>query len=245
MNQFGTLLIIVLVPGIIATVIFGKLTRHDKWDYFTFSFHAILFGWFSYLPLYLIPASIAEFEIIKIPLTKLGDINKSIYWEVLCACFISVPLAFSFAYSANYNLLNRFARFIKCSHKYGDESLYSYYLSNENIDWIYVRHREENRIYRGKIVNYRQMEKLHELLLIDADIYNYADSAWLYHAEEIYINAETGKFTIELAKDSPGKNNAGLKKSHYAKNRAGTQQKMFPLPPRNKEQIASLPPAEK
>jgi len=44
MSELTIKLIIILIPGAIATLIFGKLVLHKEWNNFKFVLYSILFG---------------------------------------------------------------------------------------------------------------------------------------------------------------------------------------------------------
>ncbi|KAA6205626.1 MAG: hypothetical protein DU429_07740 [Candidatus Tokpelaia sp.] len=43
-NQLVISLIALLIPGLIAALVYDSITQHEKWNNFTFSVAAILFG---------------------------------------------------------------------------------------------------------------------------------------------------------------------------------------------------------
>ena len=49
MSELTIKLIIILIPGAIATLIFGKLILHKEWSSFRFVLYSILFGIVSYV----------------------------------------------------------------------------------------------------------------------------------------------------------------------------------------------------
>jgi len=209
-NRLVISLIVLLIPGLIAALVYDSITRHEKWNNFTFSVAAVLFGWFSYLPLYLINWLFSVFSCfhinflfnIFITLLKLLNnkaIDNSIYIDIVFSSVFAVIFAFLAACCVNRKYLNRLPQKIHISSKYGDENLFSYYLNSDEIDWIYIRWPERNLIYRGRIDNYSETRDIQELVLLDVDIYNYQDSAFLYHTKNIYLCGKAGDFIIELA----------------------------------------------
>ncbi|WP_150212556.1 hypothetical protein [Candidatus Tokpelaia sp.] len=212
MNQLVISLIVLLIPGLIAALVYDSITQHEKWNNFTFSVAAILFGWFSYLPLYLINWLFSVFSClhinfrfnILITLLKLLNneaIDNSIYMDIIFASVFAIGFAFLTSRCVNRKYLNHLAQKMHISSKYGDENLFSYYLNSDEIDWVYVRWPERNLIYRGLISKHSETLDIQEIVLLDVDIYNYRDSAFLYHVKTIYLCGKAGDFTIELAKE--------------------------------------------
>lgn len=207
MNQLVVTLIVILMPGIIATVISDKITIHSKWTSFKFSLYALVLGVFSYIVLQFIYYGIDVFSAEKIAGLHWSHLQiwKAFYGEnpavpaaeVAFAMLLSFPVAFIASYSINHKIFNKIAQALRVSAKYGDENLYSYYLNAKEIDWLYVRDIENNLTYQGRIVMYSETETMQELVLSEVTVFRYEDSEELYSVPTIYITKEIGRFIIE------------------------------------------------
>jgi len=142
-------IIIILIPGIIATKIYEKLTvNHKKETSLKTIINAILIGVFSYLILQGIGNILTfcsslihktEFEGYELEMWKSLVNDKVIpYTEVLYTSIISVFLGAFISLIEQKKWINKFAQWIKISSKYGDENIYTYFLNSEQIDDIYV-----------------------------------------------------------------------------------------------------------
>jgi hypothetical protein len=118
-------------------------------------------------------------------------------WEICCATALSIPVAFLASSIINFKIFPRIAKWLRFTTKYGDENLYSYYLSAKEIDWVTVRDYEKNLTYEGKVQFHSENDKIQELVLSDVSVYRYEDSAFLYSLTTIYLSREAGKFIIE------------------------------------------------
>jgi hypothetical protein len=76
-------------------------------------------------------------------------------------------------------------------------NLYTYFLSGKGTEWIYVRDKENNLTYEGRVAASSENEHVHELVLLDCTVYRYEDSAKLYSVPTTYLSREVGKLVIE------------------------------------------------
>lgn len=159
MNQLLVTLIIILLPGIVATVICDKIIVHSKWTSFKFSLYSLVLGIFTYAALQLIyflkdvvkaqsPSSI-KWSYLDVWSNAISSSHNIPTNEVVFAVCLSLPVALFAAWTINHKIFNKFAQFVNVSTKYGDENLYSYYLNAKEIEWIYVRDISNNLTYQG------------------------------------------------------------------------------------------------
>lgn len=143
MSELTIKLIIILIPGAIATLVFGKLILHKEWSSFRFVLYSILFGIVSYLTLQLIINGINLCVFKDLPeltiWSKLNDASAIPYKEVGFASIISIILAFTASIIENQKIINKVAGFLGVSSKFGEENLFSMFLNSKNIEYIYLR----------------------------------------------------------------------------------------------------------
>lgn len=204
MSELTIKLIIILVPGAIATLIFGKLILHKEWNSFNFVLYSILFGIFSYLTLQLIINGINFFRINKLPeltiWSSLNDASFIPYKEVVFASIISIVLAFIATMIENRKVINRVARLLRISSKFGDENLFSMFLNSKDVEFVYLRDIKNQLTYHGWVKSFSENDNISEIRLCDVAVYNYSDSEFLYEVEEIYLSLNKQEVIIELAK---------------------------------------------
>lgn len=190
-------LIIILIPGAIATRIYQKVTIHDKWTSFQFIANSILFGSFSYLITELFIDLIYKDERL---FTFWNDLpgNEIPYDIVLKACGFSVLIGLTVSAIDHYKILNRFAKKIKITNKYGDENLYSYFLNASNVNEIYLRDIENNTTYHGIIESFSETENNCEIVLWDVAVYVDEPHSYDYEVDKVYISRLKSKVVIEL-----------------------------------------------
>lgn len=204
MDQLVASLVVILFPGIIAAVIADKITVHSRWGSFKFSLYAFVLGIASYAVLQMLNGIIQTCSIDPQnwnPLnvwSALATENPSIPTiEVLCASFVAIPIAFLVSVIINRKWLNKIARKLGVSVKFGDENLFSFYLNSKEINWVYVRDISNNLTYKGLVASFAETDQIQELVLLDVTVYRYEDSEELYDIPSIYLSKPIGSFIIE------------------------------------------------
>lgn len=204
MSELTIKLIIILIPGAIATLIFGKLIFHREWNSFRFVLYSILFGIVSYIILQLIINGINICISNDLPeLTiwnNLNDASSIPYKEVGFTSLISIVISFIASMIENRKIINKVAGFFGVSEKYGDENLYSNFLSSKSVDFIYLRDIKNQLTYHGWVKSFSENDNISEITLCDVAVYNYTDSEFLYDVEEVYLSLNKQEIIIELAK---------------------------------------------
>ncbi len=213
MNQLVVSLIVVLMPGIIATIICDKLTNHSKWDSFKFGLYSLTLGMACYALLQVCVYvsnvwSATTFSIDSIQWSNLKIWSSALNggtglepWEICVAVLFSIPVSFFASWLINFKLFNKVAQALRVSNKFGDENLYSYYLNAQEIDWVYVRDKENGFTYQGRVVSHSETEALQELVLSEVSVFTYDDSEHCYDVPTMYISREIGKLVIEAIPD--------------------------------------------
>lgn len=141
-------LIILLIPGAIASKILEYLTVHKPWSSFKFVLYSILLGALSYFILQLlidVPVlfhwilcrKTAEYQQLEV-WSNLKDSSVP-YREVFYSTLIGACLGIVVTWIDNYKVMIRLARWIGFSTKYGDENLFSYYLNSKETRYVYIR----------------------------------------------------------------------------------------------------------
>jgi hypothetical protein len=93
--------------------------------------------------------------------------------------------------------INKIAKKLKISTKYGDENLFSFFLNSQNIDWIYVRDIQNNLTYQGRVVSFSENDGMQELVMSEVTVFKYETSEEFYSVPLIYLSKPSGNFIIE------------------------------------------------
>jgi hypothetical protein len=72
-------------------------------------------------------------------------------------------------------------------------------MNSKEVNWVYVRDKENGLTYEGFVVSFSENAAAHEIVLSDVKVYRYEDSVELYSVPSIYLSGTIGKFVIETA----------------------------------------------
>lgn len=210
MNQLAIAVAIIMFPGIIAAVICDKIIVHQpKWDHFKFGIYSFVLGVTCYISLqslgYILDFIFSEYFIInKISWSNLkvwdiiSDGNSKIrVLEVFQATMLAIPVAYFSSAVVNFKIFNKISQRLLISNKYGDENLFSFYLTAKEINWVYVRDIKNNLTYQGQVVSYSENASIQEIVLSNVTVYSYKDSEEYYSVPSLYLCKNMGSFIIE------------------------------------------------
>lgn len=203
-------LLIILIPGAIATVIIDKLTIHKEWVPFKFVINSIIFGIFSYLTLQLTENFLVFahnlFSAINYPYstltiwTTIADSKSVPYQEVLYSTFCGVVVGCVGTLFENNRYIIRLGKQIKLTNKYGHENLFSYFLNQKDTTWVYVRTIKNDMTYFGYVKSFCETDITSEIVLADVSVYTCESGGHLYDVGEIYLSFSKTEIIIEQAK---------------------------------------------
>jgi len=206
-NQIFVSLVILLTPGIVAALVLDTATQHSKWDNFRFSLYIIILGFLSYFLLFALTQCGAficphfyQPRVFSV-FTHLENVElgPNLYWEVFTTCIIAFFVALGVSYSVNHKLIIKFTNMLGISNKYGDESLFYYYLNwwkpSDKSVWLTVRDYSKKIVYTGDLSSFSEQDGMQEILLLNVDVY--PDGKESYHLDEIYIAAKIGDISLE------------------------------------------------
>lgn len=194
----------VLFPGLLGSLVFSNLraTRHAAFwaamiEFFVFAFLS-----------YAIASAIVDSSwtagsvqgVSTVGDTVPQDVSVIDWGEFLLACAVAIVLAILAAVFYNHKLLNRIARFLRITSSYGDEDVWEFMHNSPTVEWVYLRDRDANVVYYGKIKNFSDSYKPREILLVDVDVYPYdqATGEPIDHLDAVYVSRPADGWTIEI-----------------------------------------------
>lgn len=196
-------LVLLLIPGAIASLIVEQLTIHKDWNSFRFIMSSIVLGCLSYLLLQLIywfPCIEIEDKTLQFWIT-LADSDSIPYTEILYASCASIIIGLVITLSIQQKWIFKIARKLKVSFKYGDECLYYYFLNTKDLSEVYVRDFEQDLTFHGFVQAFSESEFERELVLVNVDVYTLSNSNFLYSSPAIFISKEkNNNWQIEIPK---------------------------------------------
>jgi len=162
-------LILILIPGGLATLILEKLTTYLKWEPFKYIINSILLGGLSYLLSDLMFYVFYADDIKNFWLTFTS--NNIPFWEIIRATGVS--------------------------DKYGEENLYSYFLNSKDISEVYVRDIANNLTFYGFVDSFSENDQISEITLSKVTVYRYDDSSFLYEMPKVFLSRPKNAIFIE------------------------------------------------
>jgi len=214
MNSLAVAIAVILLPGLIASVICDKITVHTpKWGSFKYSIYSFVLGMLSYGLLQGInwvidiaqgfPCHMHEVIFSQLSTWSIIQNEKTIIkpGEVFFATLLAPVVALIASGIVNYKIINKVSQRLKISQKYGDENLFSFFLNSKEVDWVYVRDKENGFTYLGRVVSSSECDSIQEVVLSEVTVYEYETSDPLYDVSVIYLSKKLGSFLIEVPKE--------------------------------------------
>jgi Family of unknown function (DUF6338) len=203
LSSFLIRIILLVIPGIIGSLLYrnvrGRAARKDWEDYL----EILVFSFLSYLAYALVvyilskKYSVDPFAAFRALTNESIPIDARIGHAIFFSSLISVPVAFVASYVDEYKLINRFARLIKASERFGDEDVWDYFRRSPDTKWVYVRDLRNDIYYYGWIQAWSDPYKERELLLREVDVYKSSTAEFLYTSDVVYISRKQDDLTIE------------------------------------------------
>lgn len=191
---FTLKLILLLTPGGVAALIYQKLTIYKKWSPFEFIVHSILFGGLSYLVVQFISHCCADDSEIWS-----GISTNEIPFKVIAWAFAaSIGVGIACTALNHFKVINKIGKWLKITNKYGDESLFFFFLGAKEVTEVYIRDFDKNIMYHGLVSSYSESEKSCEILLRSVNVYELQTSVLLYELDMIYISQDKMHLQIEV-----------------------------------------------
>ncbi len=199
-------IILLILPGAIATLIIEKLTVHKPWDAFRFIFYSSLMGFVTYLTYQAYYFLVVNSEILNFWKAITDNKVPISIREILCASLTAIPLGFIISAAIQYKVINKIANRLKVSSKYGDDNLFYHFLNLNEVQWLWVRDKDEDITYEGLLQYYNETDSLREIVLSEVKVFRSSDSEFIREAPYIYLTFSPDRFIIELAITEEDKN---------------------------------------
>ncbi|WP_439695178.1 hypothetical protein ACFGVS_19105 [Mucilaginibacter sp. AW1-7] len=214
MSALTLKLIALLFPGLVAALLYRRLTvKHKERSDFMFVLIAITEGIFSYLTvqtLYVVAVfghnliwrDSWDYQTLH-AFRDLSDSKVIPYEEIICASIAAFAISMATVYISHHNLLNKYAIRYRISNKYGDENLYSNFLNENCLSWVYVKDIPNEIVYCGAVQSFSESDEFKEIVLNEVTVYRYfKDKEYkeLYDVPKIYLCFPKDKVIIEQAK---------------------------------------------
>lgn len=122
--------------------------------------------------------------------------------EVFYASLIGVILAVILVLIINKKSLYKVANFFNISNKHGEDDVWDFLFSSNDVEWITIRDTETSLVYQGAVSSFSQKDDKRELLLAQVMVYKDNGDAGLkelYEKDFIYLSFDvSANIVIEL-----------------------------------------------
>lgn len=197
-SEFAFRLIIIFIPGIVSFLIIDRLTSQKELSLSKQALYSLLLGFLNYEIYYLI--CLTQKKEVYFFASLAGNVSKIDIAELINVTGISVIIGLVTAYIINYQLLYKFARFLKVTKKFGNDTAWNF-LMTLNWEWVVVREPEKNLMYQGWIQVYHDSETYFELFLRDVKVFDNKSGGFMYETKGMYLRWEkTSAINIEFQK---------------------------------------------
>lgn len=198
LTEFTLKLIIILAPGIMASLIFEKLTIKKPWTPFRFTIISVLYGGIIYILLEFIHSNLFNIDPALTDfwsnlLIKDSEIPINVVMIGLILSFLISPLTVAFEH---YKVLTKIAQLLFLTTKFGDENLFMFFLSSREVHECYIRDLEKDIIYHGVIRSYSETDDIKEIVLEQVSLYQAGSK--FQELDKLYICRSKDDISIEI-----------------------------------------------
>ncbi len=201
--EFAFKMLLLFFPGILCAYIADGLTIHRPREAKFFVLQSFVCGIFAYFIYWsglkiinhLWNNSVAADVLFLRSLTN-SNLPFS-YREIAIVSVIAIILGAFISFLANYKVLNKCARRIGLTKKFGELDVWGYMLNIKGTVWVTVRDHKNNLIYDGWVQAFSDDSKDAELLLRDVSIYKNDSGERLYQVGAVYLSRKREDISIE------------------------------------------------
>jgi hypothetical protein len=192
---------IIFLPGLIWAGLDSRYARKSKPSEFEYILRAFLFGMTSYAVTFVIYATFGwPFNLADLSgAAATGKFTPPIFKEVVSALVVGLVLAVLWLYASNYKWVTRFLQNIGATKTYGDEDVWDFTFNSSvaAVEYVHFRDFANNIVYAGWVKEFSETEKLRELVLRDAQIFDF-DGNKLFDTPLIYLARDPENLHIEF-----------------------------------------------
>ncbi|MBA7545836.1 hypothetical protein ES705_38214 [subsurface metagenome] len=203
-TEFTFRIFLIFAPGVLAFIIVGKLTVHDKTTPFFAVFKSFILGFLCYLSYY--PIS----EFLNLPfsfLQTITDLEQTIdFKEVAFSALMAIPVGLIVSALIFHNVLFKVAYRLGVSRKIGAPGVWSHIASfhPKTIDtqWVNIIDEQQGLFYRGFLQFFSDNNDLeNEYFLRNVRVYEYQNNKQgklIYQIPALYLNGKRENFKVEF-----------------------------------------------
>lgn len=192
---------VIFLPGLIWAGLDARYAQKSKSSEFHYVLRAFLFGVASYVVTFAVytsfgwPFSLSD---VSDAATK-GLFSPASVAEIAFATAAGFLLGILWLYVSNYKLLTRFLQWIRATKTYGDEDVWDFTFNSPipAVEYVHFRDFENKIVYAGWVREFSETEELRELVLRDAQIYDF-DGNLLFETPLVYLARKPENMHVEF-----------------------------------------------
>lgn len=200
MNEFTVRLALLFLPGIICALVVEKLVPTSAWSTARLALYALVLGLACYLTYALLDAAVTRTWPPMVGLLKsLADNRALDFTEIFLATAAAPFVGLAVSLALNGHWLNRFAKTIHVSNKFGEVDVWARTFNTSVTDtWVVVRDFDHDLAFEGWVNAFSETHDVNELLVRDLRVYQSSTSKFLYEVDSMYITRPKDSLTIEF-----------------------------------------------
>jgi len=199
LDLFFLQLAIIFIPGIIwerMDALFAQKRRPDQFDVIR---RAFIFGLVSYALTYGVYEGFGwEFQFVELSRDK-TFLSPLLFREIIATSLVSTACSIAYLYVANRKILYALFQKVGATKRHGDEDIWDLTFNERgaSVEYVHLRDFEKGIIYTGWVIAFSDTDKIRELVLRDAVVYNF-DGQILFEAPRVYVARAMDKIDIEF-----------------------------------------------
>ena len=183
-------LAIIFLPGLIWASLDSRYASKSKSSEFHYILRAFLFGMASYgvtFALFAIfgwPFRVADFS----DAATRGIFSPATFADIAAGTLVGLLLAILWLYASNYKWATLFLQKIGATKTYGDEDVWDFTFNSSvaAVEYVHFRDFTNRIVYAGWVKEFSETEKLRELVLRDAQVYDF-EGRFMFEMPLIYL----------------------------------------------------------
>jgi hypothetical protein len=200
-SPFLIQLAILLLPGVIWAHLDSKFATKGNLSQVEFLGRALIFGLTAYIVTYFVFWLVGHpFELVDVrEINDKSVLTRAIVAEIGIATVIGFVLSIIWMYGVTYKGLTRFLQWIRATKTFGDEDVWDFLMNSKDAasEYVHVRDFENRIVYAGWVAVFSESGKLRELVLNDAQIFDF-DGVLLFATPRVYIARKAEGMHVEF-----------------------------------------------
>jgi len=200
MTELTLRLALLFLPGIICALLVERLVPTSVWSTARLALYSLVLGLICYLLYALLDAALTCKWPPRVDLLKSLTDNSPLDFEEIFSATIAAPLVgIGVSLALNRHWLNRFAKVIRVSNKFGDIDVWAHTFNSADLDaWVVVRDFDHDLAFEGWVNSFSETYDVNELLLRDVRVYQSSTATFLYAVDSMYLTRAKDKLSIEF-----------------------------------------------